>query len=135
MDIETRAEKCVDVVFALLLALHGEKFFIQLFVKGAGKQGAVRQAERDGAAVHTNAGGAVCTAGCGNTEVDEVFCDAAERACGARRDLRRVHALAAHKADEVFVGKLRYKVFQLRFAVEYIAELDALVARIRLCRL
>ena len=26
-------------------------------------------------------------------------------------------------------------LFQLRFAVEYIAELDALVARIRLCRL
>ena len=135
MDIETRAEKCIDAVFALFLALHGEKLFVQLLVKGAGKQGAVRQAERDGAAVHTNAGGAVCTAGCGNAEVDEVFRDAAERACGTRRDLRGVHALATHKADEVFVGKLRYKVFQLRFAVEYIAELDTLVTRIRLCRL
>ena len=112
--------KRIAAVFALLLALHGEKFFIQLFVKGAGKQGAVRQAERDGAAVHTNAGGAVCTAGCGNTEVDEVFRDAAERACGARRDLRRVHALAAHfRSPLPTFGAALYK-FLIIFAVTQI---------------
>ena len=128
VKIHAGAEQRVDPVAPQLKAFPGKELLIERCVEGGGQTGAVGERKSDGAAVHSDAAGAVRTAGDRDAEATQPVRHSAEGPRDPGSDLWRAHALPPHQGAEIGIGKLRKKFLHRHAAFRRIPEAEPSVS-------
>ena len=127
MNIDTRAEECVNLIRGHLHAFQNKQVVNERQVPSCGKAGAVGQAGSHQATVKAQARGAVGHASDRDAVSNQLFANTTKATACTRGNLGARHTLAASDGEQLVIGQLCDKVFYARSAVADVHKLDALL--------